>query len=97
MFRYISIISIGVILLAILVVGLELAAVNSDPVTVNYLLGSGYWPLSVVIVCAFTAGVLFSLIIVLPLRLRLQRLRSAVADQANEIETLRKQPGSMSR
>lgn len=86
---------IGVILfLIILVVGVEFSAVNSDAVTVNYILGTGIWPLSFVVVCAFSLGMLIaaviSLGIVLPLRWRLARLQRTVSGQEQELGALLK-------
>jgi len=85
-----------VIVLAVLVVGVEFFAVNSHPVTVNYFLGKIDWPLSLVVVCAFSLGVLlttiFSFTFLLPLRWRLSRLQQTVSSQGHQLETLRKQP-----
>lgn len=86
---------IGIVLfLIVLVIGVEFSAVNSDLVTVNYFVGRASWPLSFVVVCAFTAGALVTAIIAfgtfLPLRLRMGRLRRAVNDQEQEIGSLRK-------
>ncbi len=86
---------IGVVLfLAILVVGIEFSAVNSDPVTVNYVLGTVIWPLSFVVVCAFSLGMLISVFIslgvVLPLRWRLARLQRMISSQEHEIGALLK-------
>ena len=90
MLRIISIIAI----LIILVVGVEFSAVNSDPVTVNYILGTTAWPLSLVVVCAFSLGALVTAIvglgIVLPLRWRVARLQRTVSSRENEIGALLK-------
>ena len=90
MLRIISIL----VFLIILVIGVEFAAVNSGPVTVNYFLGTASWPLSFVVVCAFSIGVLVAALIAfsvaLPLRVRVGRLKRAVADQEQELGSLRK-------
>lgn len=82
------------VFLVVLVIGIEFAAVNSTPVTVNYFLGTLSLPLSLVVVCAFTVGVLLTLLVgatvVLPLRLRAAGLRRDVAARDYEIERLRK-------
>jgi uncharacterized integral membrane protein len=73
------------LVLFVLIVGIELSTVNSDLVTVNYFLGTAALPLSLVVVCAFTAGVLVAVligsIIMLPLRMRVGKLKRAVTDQ----------------
>lgn len=80
--------------LVILLVGIEFSAVNSDPVTVNYFLGTTVWPLSFIVVCAFSIGVLLSalisLAIVLPLRWRLARMQRTLSSQEREIGVLLK-------
>lgn len=91
MFRIINII----VFLVVLVVGVEFSAMNSEPVTVNYLLGTASLPLSFVVVCAFAAGVIisfiFSLGIILPLRWRAAKLQRAVSVKEHEINDLRNQ------
>ncbi|HXH04058.1 MAG TPA: LapA family protein [Candidatus Competibacteraceae bacterium] len=91
----------SIVLLAVLVVGLEFAVVNSEPVAVNYFLGSATLPLALVLVAAFTAGVVVTalislLLIVLPLRWRLGRLQRTLHTQQGELAALRRklQPDS---
>jgi uncharacterized membrane protein YciS (DUF1049 family) len=83
-----------ILLLVIMLVGIEFAAINSQLVTVNYFLGAASWPLSLVVVCAFSVGVVVAIVIgfaiFLPLRFRVGRLKRAVSDQENEISVLRK-------
>jgi uncharacterized membrane protein YciS (DUF1049 family) len=90
MLRIISII----LFLIILLVGVEFSAVNSEPVTVNYVLGTAVLPLSLVVVCAFSLGLLvaavISLAIILPLRWRLVRLQHTVSSQEQEIGALQR-------
>ena len=86
---------LGVIIFVfVLFVGVEFSTVNSDPVTVNYFLGTISWPLALVVVCAFTVGVVVAVIIgflvMLPLRVRVGHLQRAVSDQENQIGSLRK-------
>ena len=80
--------------LIVLVVGIPFSAFNSDPVSVYYFLDSSAWPLSLVLVFAFSLGVLVTTLIclsvLLPLRWRLSRLQDAVVEQRNEIGALRK-------
>ncbi len=84
----------AIIFLAVLFVGVEFSTVNSDPVTVDYFLGTVSQPLALVVICAFAIGVLVAIIIgflvVLPLLVRVGHLQRAVSDQANEIGSLRK-------
>jgi putative membrane protein len=86
---------IGIVLfLIVLVLGIEFSAVNSDPVTVNYVLGTTVWPLSFVVVCAFSLGVLLSAIIsaglIFPLRWRLARLQRMASRQEHELVALQR-------
>lgn len=85
-----------IIFLVVLVVGVEFSAINSEPVTVNYLLGTVSLPLSFVVVCAFTIGVvisfIFSLGIILPLRWKVAKLQRTVSIKEHEIDNLRNQP-----
>lgn len=89
------------IVLAVLVAGVEFFAVNSHPVTVHYFLDKVDWPLSLVVVCAFSLGVLltviFTLTFLLPLRWRLSRLQHTVSSQEHQLETLRKPPDQGAR
>ncbi len=94
MFRIFAI----VLFVLVLIVGLQFAAVNSEPVTVDYFLGSVSVPLSLVAATAFAAGVLLTLVlslaVMLPLRMRLAGLRRQLSDRAQELGTLRKRLGS---
>ncbi len=94
--RIMRIISI-VILVIVFLAGVEFFALNSDPVAVNYLLGKIEWPLSFVVVAAFSIGVLvtilFSFAFFMPLRWRVNQLRQTVSSQEQQINVLRKQPG----
>jgi uncharacterized membrane protein YciS (DUF1049 family) len=86
-----------IVALVVLVLGVEFFFVNSTPVTVNYILSSMQSPLSWVVVWAFTAGavltVLIGFFVVMPLRWRIIRLRNTVDSQQQEIGTLLKKSG----
>ena len=94
---WIKFILIAVILLVVLLLGVEFSTLHSDPVTVNYLLGTTVLPLSLVVVCAFAAGVLVTALIgafvVLPLRWQVARLRQAVSGKEQEISLLVRKAG----
>lgn len=96
MHRIMRIISI-VILLIILLIGVEFFAVNSNPVTINYILGTVEWPLSLLVVVTFSLGILmtilFSFAFLMPLRWRVNQLRQTISDQEQQINLLRKKPG----
>ncbi len=87
---------VGVLLLftVVLVVGVELSAINTTLVTVNYILGKIELPLAWVFAWAFLGGcvmtVLVGCTVVLPLQWRVIRLQSQVAHQAHEIDVLRR-------
>lgn len=91
MFRIINII----VFLIVLVVGVQFSAANSEPVTVNYLLGTTSLPLSLVVVSVFAVGVIVSFIIslgiILPLRWRMAKLQRSVSTKEHEIKDLRHQ------
>jgi uncharacterized integral membrane protein len=88
----------GAIIVVIMIVGIDFFFINSDPVKVNYLLGSRELPLSWVVVSAFATGaiitVLVSLVIVIPLRWRVSWLKKVVTHQDQEINTLVKRSNS---
>lgn len=89
------------VFLLVLLVGLEFALINSDPVKVNYFTGSVQVPLSAVVVSAFAVGVvlcgLLSLVLaVLPLRWRAGRLQRLLTAAQSELATLRKQASQRS-
>lgn len=89
------------ILLAVLVLGVEFSTLHADPVTVNYLLGKTTQPLSLVVICAFAAGVLVTALVgafvVLPLRWQVARLRQTVSDKDQEIGVLVRKAGRDAR
>ncbi|HRD65183.1 MAG TPA: LapA family protein [Candidatus Competibacter sp.] len=89
------------ILLVVLLLGVEFSTLHADPVTVNYLLGKTTQPLSLVVICAFAAGVLVTALVgafvVLPLRWQVARLRQAVSDKDQEISVLARKAGRDAR
>lgn len=97
MLRAIGIVLFVIVCLIVVFIGVEFAAVNLDPVTIDYFLGSVSWPLAGVLVAAFTVGFVITAIIGLaviwPLRWRVARLRRVVSKQQHEISTLRQKAG----
>jgi len=91
---WIKFILIAAILLVVLVLGVEFSVLNTDEVPVKYLLGQGQieLPLSLVMVCAFAAGVLVTMLVgafvVLPLRWQVIRLRQVVSSKEQELQAL---------
>lgn len=80
------------VFVVVLIIGLEFASVNTDQVSVNYILGSVKQPLALVVVWAFFLGFLItavvSFFIIMPLRWQLSRLKRTVSSQEQEINTL---------
>lgn len=95
--RFIKVVLITAILLVVLVLGVEFSTLHSDPVTVNYLMGTAIMPLSLLVVCAFAAGAvltgLIGMFVVLPLRWQVARLRQAASSKDQEISLLSKKIG----
>jgi putative membrane protein len=83
-----------VFFLLILLLGISFSSLNSDPVTVNYYLGSITLPLSVVIITSLAAGVvaafLIGLISILSSRIRVANLKRHVRQRELELTALRK-------
>lgn len=94
---WVKFILIAAILLVVLVLGVEFSTLHTDPVKVNYLIGTTTLELAWVIVGAFTAGVvitaLVGMFVVLPLRWQAARLRQAVAGKDQEISLLVRKVG----
>ena len=95
--RFIKVVLITAILLVVLVLGIEFSTLHTDPVTVNYLMGTATMPLSLLMVCACTTGViltgLMGMFVVLPLRWQVARLRQVVSSKDQEISLLSKKIG----
>ncbi len=80
--------------LLVLLLGISFSSLNSDPVTVNYYIGSITLPLSVVVVSALAIGVIAAFVIsltsVLAFRVRIANLRRNVRQRDQELTALRK-------
>ncbi|MFO1420512.1 MAG: LapA family protein [Candidatus Competibacteraceae bacterium] len=96
---WIKFVLIAAILLVVLLVGVEFSTLHADPVLVNYLLGTATLPLSLVVVCAFAAGVVVTLLVgafvVLPLRWQVARLRQAVSARIRKSACWPRRPEGM--
>ena len=94
---WIKFVLIAAVLLVVLLLGVEFSTLNTEPVTIQYLLGTTQQPLSLVVVCAFAAGVLVTSLIgafvVLPLRWQVGRLQQRVASKDQEISQLVRRTG----
>lgn len=95
--RFIKVVLVAAILLVVLVLGVEFSTLHTNPVTVNYLMGTATMPLSLLVICAFAAGValtgLVGMFVVLPLRWQAARLRQAASSKDQEISLLSKKIG----
>ena len=96
--KFIKFVLIAAILLAVLLLGVEFSTLHADPVPINVLgMETTMLPLSLVVVCAFAAGVfvtaLIGAFVVLPLRWQVKRLRQAVTGKDQEISLLAKKAG----
>jgi len=99
--KFVKVVLIAGLLLVVLLLGVEFSTLHADPVTVDYLLGKTTLPLSLVVVCAFAAGVIVTAMIgafvVLPLRWQVARLRQILASKEQEINLLARKAGRDSR
>lgn len=86
----------AVIYLAVFVLGLVFAAVNTDPVRLNYYLGYVELPLSAVLVVTLAIGIGLGLIVnlaaVLGLKRETRRLRRSNSRNEQELMRLRALP-----
>lgn len=84
----------------VVVVGVSFSSLNSEPVTVNYYLGSLSVPLSVVVVVSFALGVVCAFVVttvsLLGTKWQVSRLRRDVKAREQEILGLRKLPNKAS-
>lgn len=98
---WIKFILIAALLLVVLLLGIEFSTLHSDPITLNYLLGTVSVPLAVAVIGAFAAGVILTasigLFVVFPLRWQVARLRQAVSVKDQEIQTLGRKVGREAR
>jgi len=89
----------AIIVVIVLLLGIEFAALNSDLVRFNYIVGTAEWHLSFIIICAFAIGcaitALITFLIVMPLRWRIARLQRTVVNQEKEITSLLKKPSQI--
>jgi uncharacterized integral membrane protein len=94
---WVKFILIAAILLVVLVLGVEFSTLHTDPVKVNYLMGTTTLELAWVIVGAFAAGVMITalvgMFVVLPLRWQVARLRQAIVSKDQEISLLTRKVG----
>lgn len=85
-----------VLLLAIVIFGLSFAAINSDPVTVNYYIGTIEMPLALVLAAVFGAGALFGVLVCVGPIMRRSREASRLRKKADvaerEVRNLRALP-----
>lgn len=99
--KFVKVVLIAGLLLVVLLLGVEFSTLHADPVTVDYLLGKTTLPLSLVVVCAFAAGVVVTAMIgafvVLPLRWQVARLRQILSSKEQEINLLARKAGRDSR
>lgn len=98
---WIKFVLFAAVLLIVLLLGVEFSTLHADPVTVKYLLGTTTAPLSLVVICAFIAGVLITALVgafvVLPLRWQVSRLRQAIFSRDQEINSLARKVGRETR
>ncbi|MCB1920463.1 MAG: LapA family protein [Candidatus Competibacteraceae bacterium] len=98
---WIKFILISAILLVVLLLGVEFSTLHTDPVTVNYLLGTTTQPLSLVVVSAFATGAfvtaLIGIFVVLPLRWQVAHLRQTLSTKDQEISLLVRKAGRDAR
>ncbi|MFO7640041.1 MAG: LapA family protein [Candidatus Competibacteraceae bacterium] len=94
---WIKFVLIAAMLLVVLLLGVEFSTLHTEPVTINYLLGTMTLELAWVVVGAFAAGVLVAalvgMFVVVPLRWQVARLRQLVSSREQELSTLAKKAG----
>lgn len=83
-------------LVALVVIGLSFAVLNSQPVALNYYLGERDIPLSIIVVVSVAVGAVVGVVVsagmILRLRARSARLRRQLRDAENDMEQLRVLP-----
>jgi len=81
------------IFITIFAIGAAFSAINTDPVIVNYYLGTFTAPLSVIIVLAIVSGIILGAVIIYSSTLRLRyenrRLHKKLNVSEQEIDSLR--------
>lgn len=87
-------ISTILLFLVVVLVGWQFARINTAEVSVNYFLDTITSPLSAVIVVAFALGVvvtlLVSMVVMVPLQMRVASLRGALTSMERELSSLRR-------
>ncbi|MDR3492682.1 MAG: LapA family protein [Gammaproteobacteria bacterium] len=85
-----------ILLLAVIILGMSFAMLNSGAVVINYYLGHRSFPLSLVLVMTFSGGALLGILIgtwlVLKMKVKNYRLRQRLKFAEKEIENLRAIP-----
>lgn len=85
-----------VMLILILVFGVSFAGLNAEPVTINYYIGMGKLPLSLLMVISFALGCLIGLLVGMTMYLRLKsqnyRLKNRIKLADKEVSNLRSMP-----
>ena len=85
-----------IIILITIIFGLIFAVLNAEPVTFNYYLGKGEFPLSLILVITLAIGAVFgvlaSIVVVLKSKRELAKVRRAVKLQEKEMMNLRALP-----
>jgi uncharacterized membrane protein YciS (DUF1049 family) len=85
-----------VVLLCILVFGASIGYFNAQPVIFNYLFGTTEFPLIAVLIAAFSAGIVLTIVVVsgrlFTMRIELGRLRKQLREAEGELRTLRNLP-----
>jgi lipopolysaccharide assembly protein A len=80
----------------IVLLGVSFACLNAEPVMVNYYVGSGKLPLSLLLVLALGAGILLGLLVALKLamkhKIEVGRLNSRIKVAEKEVANLRAIP-----
>ena len=81
------------VVLVVVILGISFAVLNAQPVTINYYLGAEEAPLALIVVLAFTAGVLLGLVggifKVIGLANEARRLRRELRRVEKEVVSLR--------
>jgi len=81
------------IFIIVFAIGSAFSAINTDPISVNYYLGSISAPLSVIIVLSIVTGIIIGATVIYTSTLRLRyenrRLQKKVAVSEQEIDSLR--------
>ncbi len=84
------------LIMATLVVAIIFASINYTHVPLDYFLGEGEWPLSILLISAFLAGLLFGVLmdawVLFRQRNRVKSLEKTVDANQTELDNLRNLP-----